>query len=114
MNFAILWDAADNDAVFARELADAYLEQIAGELVRLRAALGGQSGPRVHRIAHFCKGSSHACGAATLASLFGALARLGEAGQLDEARRVTDAIELEFTRVQAELAVLPSPPGVRA
>lgn len=114
MNFAILWDAADGSASFARELVDAYLEQVAGELVRLRAALDDRSGPRVQAIAHFCKGSSHACGATTIASLFGELSRLGETGQVDEARRVAAAIELEFTRVRAVLTALPSPPGVRA
>lgn len=107
MNLEILWDAADGDADFARELADLYVVNTAGQLELLRAALAEHSAPKVQSIAHHCKGSSHTCGATTLASLFNELARLGHEEQLEQAQRVAAEIEREFARVQIVLQTLP-------
>lgn len=109
MNLAILWDAADGDADFARELADLYLANTAGQLGLLRAALAERSAPAVQRIAHSCTGSSHTCGATALGSLFSELARLGDEEQLDQAQTVAVEVEREFARVQTVLQNLPLP-----
>ena len=111
MNLDILWDAADGDATFARDLADLYRRHITEQLGLLRAALAAQSASDVQAIAHHCKGSSHTCGTTTLASLFGELARLGLAGQLEQAARVAAEAEREFARVQAILETLAPQPA---
>jgi len=107
MKLEILWDAAGGDGGFARQLADLFCVQIVAQLALLRAALTAGSAPRVQSIAHHCKGSSHTCGAVTLAALFGELARLGQAGQLEQAPPVLAEIEREFARVQAVFSALP-------
>lgn len=111
MNLDILWDAADGDTDFARDLADLYRNHIAEQLALLRAALAAHSASDVQCIAHHCKGSSHTCGATALASLFGELARLGLAGQLEEAAGVVADVEREFARVQAILETLAPQPA---
>jgi CheY-like chemotaxis protein/HPt (histidine-containing phosphotransfer) domain-containing protein len=107
MNLEILWDAADGDAAFARELADLYLANTAGQLALLRTALAQGSASAIESIAHHCKGSSHTCGATTLASLFNELVRLGHDQRLAEAQQVVAEVEREFVRVRAALRTLP-------
>lgn len=108
MNLEILWDAADGDDAFARELADLFCVQINGQLGLLRTAVAARAAATVQSLAHHCKGSSHTCGAVTLAALFGELAELGQAGRLARAPAVLDAIEREFARVQAVFRALPA------
>lgn len=106
VNLQTLWDTSDGDADFAWELAELYLEKTTEQIASLRAALNERSALKVSNIAHRCAGGSLACGVVNLGSLFKQLEQLGRDGRLEEAERLSAAIDDEFVRVHSAMRAL--------
>ncbi len=114
VNLARLWDAANGDAAFVRELADLYLDQTTEQLGLLRQAVSQRSAPDIERVAHRCKGGSGSCGVTALAAMFQDLEHRGRENNLENVDKLFEDIEKEYARVQAFLKQpLPTPDPIQ-
>ncbi|HZP11268.1 MAG TPA: response regulator [Nevskiaceae bacterium] len=99
VDMARLWDAANDDPEFVRELADLYLEQTTEQLKLLKDAVAQRNAAEIERLAHRCKGGSGSCGVNGLAAMFLQLEKMGRDGKLDEVDRIFAGVEREYARV---------------
>jgi response regulator RpfG family c-di-GMP phosphodiesterase len=110
VEMARLWEAANGDAQFMRELADLYLDQTTEQLGYLKEAVAKRSAIDIERVAHRCKGGSGSCGVMSLSKMFQELEHRGREDKLDNVDEIFAKIEGEYARVQSFLRQpLPAP-----
>jgi CheY-like chemotaxis protein len=98
VNIGRLAEMAEGEPERLRELAVAFLAQITPKMEALNAALVSGNGSETLRLAHFCAGSSAACGMTALAASLRELERVARGGDLSSAidlmKRGQDALEV--------------------
>jgi signal transduction histidine kinase/CheY-like chemotaxis protein len=99
VDIARLWDAANDDPEFVRELADLYLQQTTEQLGLLKQAVAQRNAAEIERLAHRCKGGSGSCGVNALAAMFLQMEKMGREGKLDDVDRIFAGVEREYARV---------------
>jgi HPt (histidine-containing phosphotransfer) domain-containing protein len=82
------------------ELLPLFIEEIAGLLAIMRAALARGDAEVLKQAAHTLKGSSSYLGAARLAALSAELVQCGRSGTLEEAGPLLTQMEQEFAQVR--------------
>jgi HPt (histidine-containing phosphotransfer) domain-containing protein len=97
-----------DQAALARMMANAellplFIEEIAGLLAIMRAALARGDAEVLKQAAHTLKGSSSYLGAARLAALSAELVQCGRSGTLEEAGPLLTQMEQEFAQVRQAL-----------
>tara|TARA_Y100001934_G_scaffold264340_1_gene341158 strand:+ start:3804 stop:6218 length:2415 start_codon:yes stop_codon:yes gene_type:complete len=86
------------------ELVDLYLEQTAGQIEEIQAAIGAGNAGEVRRIAHSCAGANATCGMDGLVMLMRELERMESDGDVSSAREQLDRVRVEFDKVKESLA----------
>ena len=102
-----LLDLTDGSAESLRELMEMYLKQTNTQFEQMQAAITGQNGDALRRLAHSCAGSSATLGMTQLAPRLKELEKLGLAGTLADAPKALTAATHEYQRVQEFIKVRP-------
>jgi HPt (histidine-containing phosphotransfer) domain-containing protein len=89
-----------------KEVLELFLEDVPGRIERLRAGWQGGDAVAVQRAAHSLKGSAGNIGATGLLEVCRQLDELGRSGDLSNAAPLVSALDAQFARVQAEIALL--------
>ena len=105
-----LRDSVGGDHEFFAELVDEFVADAPVQLEALRAALSSGDADSARRAAHTLKGTSRTFGAETLASLCQEVESAAAAGDLETGLARIDGIDVEWVRVQSELASLGARP----
>ena len=79
-----------------RELITLYLDQTAGQLPQVRAAVQANQPAEVRRLAHSCGGASATCGMRRLAPMLRQLEQQSANGTLEGAPELCDQMDAEF------------------
>jgi CheY-like chemotaxis protein len=98
-----LLDFTDGNPESLRELVTLYLEQTAGQLEQLDAAIKASQAQEVRRIAHSCAGASATCGMRRMVPLLRRLEKQGHEGQLAGTAELSQAVGREFRLVKSFL-----------
>jgi HPt (histidine-containing phosphotransfer) domain-containing protein len=93
-------------AEFVRELVDTFLQEAPGMLGDLRESLATDDADRIRRAAHSLKSNGNTFGAQTLGALARDLELSGLAQVKGQGPAALAAVEAEYVRVAAALAVL--------
>jgi CheY-like chemotaxis protein/nitrogen-specific signal transduction histidine kinase len=95
-----LLDFTDGNPESLRELVTLYLEQTAGQLEQMNAAIKASHSPEVRRLAHSCAGASATCGMRRMVPLLRRLEKQGQDGQLAGAPELCETVTREFQLVK--------------
>ena len=95
-----LLDFTDGNPENLRELVTLYLEQTAGQLDHLGAAIQAGESQEVRHLAHSCAGASATCGMRRLAPLLRELERQGIEEKLTNAAQLGKEIRREFETIR--------------
>ncbi|HOC54364.1 MAG TPA: response regulator [Verrucomicrobiota bacterium] len=98
-----LLDFTDGSPENLRELVTLYLDQTAGQIERLEAAVQAGKAQEVRRLAHSCAGASATCGMTNLVPLLRELERQGAENALAGAEELSRKAGEEFTRIRSYL-----------
>jgi HPt (histidine-containing phosphotransfer) domain-containing protein len=101
--FDALVEMTGGELDFVDELIDTYLDDGAGQVAALRAALAASDVPALVRPAHSLKGSSFNLGAMELGALCQDLEQRGRSGAIDDAAARVASIAAGFDRVREAL-----------
>ena len=103
INMDILRDVTEDDSEGLRQLTELYLKHVREALGQLVAAIRDGNAKSLETLAHGCRGSSAAFGAAPLSGLFHELEVMGRQGQLAGAASKLEESKREFGRVVSYL-----------
>lgn len=101
--FNALVQMSDGDLAFVDELVDTFLEDGAGQVAALRAAVPASDTPALARQAHSLKSSSLNIGAMELSELCKELEQLARANVVVDAPARVDSIAAGFDRAREAL-----------
>jgi HPt (histidine-containing phosphotransfer) domain-containing protein len=91
------------------EVLELFLQDVPRRLARLRASCGSGDAVELHKTAHSLKGSAGNIGARAMFAICRQLDDHGRAGDLTDAKRLVDALDAEFARVEVAIRqILPA------
>jgi HPt (histidine-containing phosphotransfer) domain-containing protein len=99
------------DDEFLTEIVDDFLTNAPELLLALRLALSSGDATEARRAAHTLKGTSRTFGAGGLAALCQEVEAAAATGDLEAAFGRLDGIDVEWSRVESELAALRGGPA---
>jgi HPt (histidine-containing phosphotransfer) domain-containing protein len=85
------------------EVLRLFLDEVPRRVARLKAAWDARNAGELQRAAHSLKGSSGNIGAHHMYEICKQLDERGTAGDFNGARHLIDALDEEYTRVEAEI-----------
>lgn len=85
------------------EVLALFLDDVPRRIAKLRASYAAGDAAELHKTAHSLKGSAGNIGAHALFAICRQLDDRGRAGDLAEAKRLIDALEAEFARVEVAI-----------
>jgi HPt (histidine-containing phosphotransfer) domain-containing protein len=88
------------------EVLELFLQDVPRRIARLRAASAAGDAVELHKIAHSLKGSAGNVGAQALFAICRQLDDQGRAGDLTDAKRLVDALDAEFARVEVAIRLI--------
>lgn len=88
------------------EVLELFLQDVPRRIARLRASYAAGDAGELHKTAHSLKGSAGNIGAHALFAICRQLDDCGRAGELADAKRLIDALEAEFARVEAAIRLI--------
>lgn len=88
------------------EVLELFLQDVPRRIERLRASCAAGDAAELHKTAHSLKGSAGNIGARAMLAICRQLDDPGRVGDLTEAKRLVDALEAEFARVEVALRQL--------
>jgi HPt (histidine-containing phosphotransfer) domain-containing protein len=95
-----LREIVGDDEQGMQELVALYLQQTAADLVKLQAALAGESARDVERLAHSCAGASASCGMVVITPLFKELVHAARDNRLTDGMRWCAAVVEAFEHIR--------------
>ena len=100
VDLARLFEAMGDDPEELKEMLDLFLDEMAGNIEKLRAAIASGNGSEVNSLAHNGAGVSANCGIVALVAPLRRLERLGHENQLNGAAVLSAQIDQELARVR--------------
>lgn len=85
------------------EVLELFLQDVPRRLTRLRASCDAGDAAELHKTAHSLKGSAGNIGAPAMFAICHQLDDQARAGDLSDAKRLIDALEAEFARVEVAI-----------
>lgn len=88
------------------EVLELFLEDVPRRIAKLRAACAAGDAAELHKMAHSLKGSAGNIGASALFAICRQLDDRGRSGDLTDAKRLVDALEADYARVEVAIRQL--------
>ena len=94
-----LLDCVGDEGQIPPEFVEFYRSQMSEELNRLRMAIRSKSAADITEVAHGCAGMNANCGMLAVVGPLHELERMGRDGNLDDAERIADLVNVGFERI---------------
>ena len=98
--------ASPGDPDVLAEILNLFLEDVPRRIALVRAACAGGDAAELYRAAHSLKGSAGNVGAHPLFEICRELDDKGRAGDLTDVKRLADALDAEYARVEVAIRQL--------